>query len=143
DEPLRRVAKDHRLLRAPGMGILMRELSARDQHPGIDQRLDDGLVRVALLAFVCEYALAGEPRRLCRERAVLVDGVGNRGVDTVMRETARVGGPHFKVLAPVSRCGMDEPGAYVIGDVFSLQERDRKVVSGIEIFERMRAIDRP
>ena len=32
DEPLRRVAEDHRLLRAPGMRILMLEPSARQQH---------------------------------------------------------------------------------------------------------------
>ena len=67
DEPLRRVAEDHRLLRAPGVRILMLEPAARDQHAGLDQRLDDGLVGVALLALVGDDALAGEARRLLGE----------------------------------------------------------------------------
>ena len=33
-EPLRRIAKDHRRLRAPAVWILMLELSARDERPG-------------------------------------------------------------------------------------------------------------
>ncbi len=47
DEPLRRVAEDHRLLRAPRMRILMLQPSARDDHARF-QRLDHGLVGVAL-----------------------------------------------------------------------------------------------
>ena len=88
DEPLRRVAEDHRLLRAPGMRILMLEPAARDQHAGVDQRLDHGLVGVALLALVGEHALAGEARRLLGERAVLIDRVGDRGVDSARCELA-------------------------------------------------------
>ncbi len=64
DEPLRRIAVDHRLLRAPGMRVLVLEAIAREQHAGVSQRLDHGLVGVALLALVGEHALAGEARRL-------------------------------------------------------------------------------
>ena len=77
DEPLRRVAEDHRLLRAPRMRILMLEPAARDQHAGIDQCLDHSLVGVALLALVREHALAGKSRRLVGKAAVGIDGVGN------------------------------------------------------------------
>ena len=81
DEPLRRVAEDHRLLRAPGMRVLMLQPPAREQHAGVDQRLDHGLVGVALFALVVDDALAGEARRVIGEGAVLVDGVGDGGVD--------------------------------------------------------------
>ena len=57
DEPLRRIAKNHRFLRAPGVRILVLEAAARDQHAGVHQSLDDGLVGVALLAFVRDHAL--------------------------------------------------------------------------------------
>ena len=64
DEPLRRVAEDHRLFRAPGMRILVLEPAARDDHASFDQRLDHAVVGVALFALVGEDALACEARRL-------------------------------------------------------------------------------
>ena len=90
DEPLRRVAEDHRLLRAPGMRILVLQPAARDQRVGLGQRLDHRLVGVALLALVGEDALAGEARRVIGERAVLVDRIGDRGIDAArVRARAR------------------------------------------------------
>src|SRR5690606_17674537 len=57
DEPLRRVAKDHRRLGAPRVRIGVLEPPARDQCPGLDQLLDHSLVRVAELALVVDDAL--------------------------------------------------------------------------------------
>ncbi len=54
DEPLRRVAEDDRLLGAPGMRIFMLEAATGKQIAGGDQRLDDALVGVALLAVVVD-----------------------------------------------------------------------------------------
>ena len=64
DEPLRRVAEDHRLLRAPGMRILVLQPAAGHERAGLDQRLDHRLVGVALLALVGDDALPAKPRRL-------------------------------------------------------------------------------
>ena len=64
DEPLRRVAEDHRFPGAPGVRVLMLEPATRQQHAAFDQRLDDGLVGVALLALVVDDALAFEARCL-------------------------------------------------------------------------------
>src|SRR5262249_56543618 len=50
NEPLRRIAEDHRLLRAPGVRVLVLESAAGDEHTGIDQGLDDRVVGIALLA---------------------------------------------------------------------------------------------
>ena len=65
----------------------MLQSRAREQHPGIDQRLDHRLVGVALLAFLGEHALAGEARRLIGETAIGIDGVGNVRVDALMRSS--------------------------------------------------------
>ena len=59
DEPLRRVAEDHRLLGAPGVRILVLQAAARDAACRASiERLDDGVVGVALLALVVDDALA-------------------------------------------------------------------------------------
>ncbi len=109
DEPLRRIAEDDRLLRAPRMRILMLEPAARDQHAGVDQRLDHRLVGVALLALVGEHAFAGEARRLLGEAAIGIDGVRNCGVDMRSCEQAfahsqsRRRSPLGRVRAPCAR----------------------------------------
>ena len=59
------------------MRILVLKPPPGEQHPGIDQRLDNRLVGVALLAGFGEYALAGEAGRLIGEPAVGIDRVGN------------------------------------------------------------------
>ena len=84
DEPLRRISEDDRLLRAPAVRILMLETAARDQHAGLDQRLDHGLVGIAFFTLVIDDALAGEARRGFGEGAVLVDGIRNRRIDATL-----------------------------------------------------------
>ena len=54
----------------------MFQTPARQQHAGVDQRLDHGLVGVTLLALVVDDALAGEARGVIGEGAVLIDGIG-------------------------------------------------------------------
>ena len=137
DEPLRRIAEDHRLLRAPGMRILMLEPAARDQHAGFDQRLDHRLVGVALLALVGEDALAGEARRLLGEAAVGIDGVGNGGVDAARCQLARIRGPDIEVLAAVAGRGVHEAGAGIVGDVIAGKQRHCEIVAVVEPLERM------
>ena len=129
DEPLRRVAEDHRLLRAPGMRILVLQPAARDQHAGLGQRLDHRLVGVALLALVGDDALAGEARRVVGEGAVLVDRVGDRGVDAARLELARDRGPDVEVLAAVAGRGVHEAGAGIVGDVLAGEQRHVEVVA--------------
>ena len=119
DEPLRRVAEDDRLLRAPRMRILVLEAAARDQHAGVDQRLDHRLVGVALLALVVDDALAREAGRGLGEGAVLVDGVGDGGVDAARFERGLVFHPDVEVLAAVAGRGVHEAGAGVVGDVLA------------------------
>ena len=142
DEPLRRVAEDHRLFRAPGMRILMLEPAARDDVAGFGQRLDHGVVGVALFALVIDDALAGEARRLFGERAVLVDRVGNGGTDAARFQRARIRGPDIKVLAAVAGRGVHEAGAGIVGDVIASEQRNGEVVTAFG-FQRMRARQSP
>ena len=107
-------------------------------HAGLDQRLDHRLVGVALLALVVDDALAVEARRLRGERAVLVDGVGDGGVDAARFERARVGGPDLEVLAAVAGRGVDEAGAGVVGDVIAGEQRHVEIIAAL-LAQRMRA----
>ena len=121
------------------MRILMLEPAARQQHAGLDQRLDHGLVGVAFFALVVDDALAREARRLIGERAVLVDGVGDRGVDAARFQLARVRGPDVEVLAAMAGRGVDEAGAGVVGDMVAFEQRHAELVTAGKARQRMRA----
>ena len=142
DEPLRRVAEDHRLLGAPGMRILVFEAAARQQHAGPDQRLDHGLVGVALLALVVDDAFSRKARGLIGQRAVLVDGVGDGGGDAACLQSARARRPDIEILAAVAGRGMDEAGAGVGGDVVAFEQRHAEFITAGEAAKRMRALHR-
>ena len=122
------------------MRILMLEPAARQQHAGLDQRLDHGLVGVALFALVVDDAFAGEARRLIGQRAVLIDGIGDGGVDAARFQFARIRHPDVEVLAAVAGRGVDEAGAGVVGDVIAGQQRHREFVSAADALQRMRSI---
>ena len=107
----------------------MLEAAARDDVAGLGQRLDHGVVGVALLALVVDDALAGEARRLFGEGAVLVDGVGNRGTDAARFERARIRGPDIEVLAAMAGRGVHEAGAGIVGDVIAGEQRHDEVVT--------------
>ena len=89
DEPLRRVAEDHGLLRAPGMGIVVRSRPRAISASGLDQLLDDRVVGVAEIALVVDDALALEAWRLFGEVAIGVDGKGDRRVDPLSSRPRR------------------------------------------------------
>ena len=121
------------------MRILVLEPAARDQHAGLDQRLDDGVVGIALFALVREHALADEARRMIGECAILVDGVGDHGVDAARFESGLIRRPHLEVLAPVAGRGVHETGAGVVSDVVAGEQGDVKVVVARKALERMLA----
>ena len=131
DEPLGRIAEDHRLLRAPGMRILMLEATPRDHHAGRRQRLDHRFVCLALLTLVGDDALARKARRIGGERAVLVDGVGDCRVDApcahLLRRLHRR--PDVKVLAAMPRSGVHEARARIVSDVVTIQQRYVELVA--------------
>ena len=133
DEPLRRVAEDHRLLRAPRMRILMLQPPARQQHAGLDQRLDHRLVGVALFALVVDDAFAGEAGRLIGEGAVFVDGVGDRGVDAARFQLARIRGPDVEVFAAMAGRGVHEAGAGIVGDVIAFEQGNGEFVAAVNL----------
>ena len=117
----------------------MLEPAARQQLAGLDQGLDHRLVGVALFALVVDDALAGEARRVVGEGAVLVDGVGDRGVDAARFQFARIRHPDVEVLAAVAGRGVHEAGAGVVGDVVAGQQRHGEFVAAADALQRMGA----
>ena len=93
----------------------MLEATPGDKSACLDQRLDHGLVRIALFAFVGKDPLALEARRFQGKSAIFVDGVGDPGVDAPLGERPAASGPQLEVLAPVARGGMDETGSRLVG----------------------------
>ena len=94
-----------------------------------DQRVNDGFIGVADFALVGDDALAFEAGRLVGERAVLVDGVGNAGVDPALLEEPGARGPELEVLAPVARRGVDEARARVFRHMVAVEQRNDKPVA--------------
>ncbi len=129
DEPLRRVAEDQRLLRAPGMRILVLQPPARDEGAAGDQRLDHGLIGVALGTLVVKHTPAGEARRIRREEAVGIDGVGNARIDAALAQHAVRRHPDVEVVAAVRGRGVDEARAGVVGDVVAVEEGHTKIIT--------------
>ena len=121
------------------MRILVFESSARDQHAVVGQHLDDDAVRIALLAFVGEHARTGEAGGLIRERAILIDCIGNRRVDAARFEVARVRHPNIEVLAPMPGRGVNEAGAGIVRHMITGEQRHHKSIVTGEALKRMRA----
>ncbi len=111
------------------MRILVLEAAARDEVAAGDQRLDDDLVGVALLALVGDDLRALEARRILGEAAIGVDGVGDAGLDAALAQPAAIGHPDVEVLAAMAGRGVDEAGAGLVGDMVAVEEGDIEVVA--------------
>src|SRR5436305_5976822 len=121
------------------MPVLAREAPASQQQATRTQRLDYRLVGVALLALVVDDALSGKSGRLIGEGAVLVDGIGDRGIDAASFQLSRIRGPDVKIFAAVAWRGVHETGTGVVGDVIAGEERDREFISAAKAFQRVGA----
>ena len=128
-KPLGSIAEDHRRLRPPAVRILVLEPAARDERPGLDQRIDDSSVGVADLPVVGDDALAFEARRLFGEGAVFVDRIGNAGLDPALLKKPCVRRPELEVLAPVAGSGVNKARACIFRHVVAVEQRDHKPVA--------------
>jgi hypothetical protein len=107
------------------------EAAAGDEGIGILQRLDDGVVGVALVAVVLEHALAFEARSFTCEGAVGVDSEGDGGVDAACDQVGLVGHPDLEVIATVARGGVHEARAILVRDVIAVEEGDVEAVASV------------
>ncbi len=124
------------------MRVLVLEAAAGDQRVGVLQRLDDGVVGVALVAVLLEHALALEAGGLAGEGAVGVDGEGDGGVDAALDQLGLVGHPDLEVVAAVAGRGVHEAGAVLVGDVIAVEEGDVEVVAVADVLQRMMTAQR-
>ena len=129
DEPLRRVAEDDRLFRAPGMGVLVLQAAARDQGIGFGEGRDHRPVGAALLPLVGNDEFAGKAGRVFGERTVGADGEGNRDIESEGLERRFVAGPDLEIVPAVAGRGVDEAGAGIVGNVLAGQQGHVKPVT--------------
>src|SRR5437660_3743175 len=94
------------------------------------------LVRVALFALVVDDAFSREARRLLGEGAVLVDGVGDRGVDAARFQFTRVRRPDIEILAAVSGRGVNEARTSLVSDMIAFQKGNFESVAIAQISKR-------
>ena len=107
----------------------MLEPAAGEQHVRLDQRLDDGVVGVALLTLVGDNLFAFKARGVCRETAIGADGEGNGGVDAARFEVAGAVHPDVEVLAAMAGGGVHEACTGIVGHVVAVEQRHVEVVS--------------
>ena len=107
------------------MRILVLQPPAREQHAALDQCVDDRLVGVAFPAAVVDDArrparpVRPETRRIPGEEAGIVDGEGDARIDPPGVQFPRRFRPGVEVLAAVTRRGVHETRAGIVGDVIA------------------------
>src|SRR5580704_2864839 len=124
NEPLRRVAKDHRLFRAPRVRVLVLESAARDQHAGATllfgtKSLNYRIVGITLLTLVGKHALANEAWSLIGEPPIGIDSVGNGSVNAPSGQLLRIRSPDVEIIASVARRGVHKAGPRIVGDMIA------------------------
>ena len=107
----------------------MLEPSARDERPGLDQGIDDGFVGVAGFPLVIDDAFAFEAGRLVGEGAVLVDRIGNAGLDPVLLKEPRARRPELEILAPMAGRGVNEARARVLRHMVAVEQGNDEAIA--------------
>ncbi len=111
------------------MRVLVLEAATGDKRARLDKSVNDGLVGVARLAFVIDDALAFETGRLVGKGAVLVDRIGNAGIDATLLKQACARGPKLEILAPVAWSGVNEARARVFRNMVAVEQRNDEPVA--------------
>ena len=115
----------------------MLQAAARDDVAGFRQRLDDGVVGVALVAVFLQHALAFEARRGLRHHAVGVDGERDGRIDVAIARAFWLRRPDDVVVGAVTGRGVHEARTGIVGHVIAVEQRHVERVS--EIAQRMLA----
>ena len=100
-----------------------------EQHAGVFQRGDHGLIGVAELALVVDDPLALEARRVLGEKPA---SSTVKGILVSICRSLRAGArllPDLEVLGAVARSGVDEAGAGILGDMLAGQQRHVEIVA--------------
>src|SRR6516165_127847 len=129
DEPLRRVAEDHRLLRAPGMRIIVAQPPTGDECVCVDECLDNRFVGVSEIALVVDHALAFEAWRLFGEIAIGINGEGNCRIYLAIGKQPLVRSPDLEVFATVARRRVYKAGARILDDMLASKEGYLEIVA--------------
>ncbi len=123
------------------MRILVLQAAAGKERAALDQRLDDAVVGIALLAVVVDDASAFEAGGIRCVEAAVVDRERDLGVDAARVDLAGMRHPDIEVFAAVARRRMNEARTGIVGDVVAFEQRHGKFIAASETLERMRAGD--
>ncbi len=121
------------------IGVL--QAATREKHVARDERFDDGLVGVALLALVVDdarraaFAVGTEARRILGEIAGVVHGEGDGRIDAACRKIAGRIHPGVKVLAAMAGSGVDEAGTGIVCDMIAGKQRHGEIIPAAEALE--------
>ena len=107
----------------------MLQPAARKERVRLDQRLDDEIVRVALLAVVVHDAPTFEARGIGGVEAGIIDRERDGRRDAALFEVAGMRHPGVKVLAAVAGCGMHEARTGIVGDVIAVEQRHLVIIA--------------
>ena len=130
DEPLRRGAEDHRLLRAPGMRIVVLVARAR----AISAPASVSAAITAKLASP-NLPLSSMTRLPSKPGASLVKKPASSTVKGILvsilrsRQQALVCGPDLEVLGAMTRRGMHKARAGILGDMLAGEQRHVEIVA--------------
>ena len=117
------------------MRILMLQPPASQNIARRDERLDDGLVGVALGALVVDdapratFGLRAKPGDFLRVKAIGVNGIGNARVDISGCEFSAIRHPDIKILATMAGRRVHEARAGVVCDVIAIEQRHVEIVA--------------
>jgi hypothetical protein len=120
------------------MRILVLQRPRANSMPRRDQRVDDRLVGVALLAVVVDdarrpaLAVRAEARRVLGEKPASSTVKGMAVSMPRARSSLGAAHPGLEVLAAVAGRGVDEAGAGVVGDVVAGEHGDGEGVAAAE-----------
>src|SRR5262249_48645044 len=129
DEPLRRVAEDHRLLRPPGMRIVVAQAASGDERVRVDESLYHSLVGVAEIALVVDDPFPLEAWRFFGEVTVGIDGERNSRIYFAIRKQPLIRGPDLAILRTMARCRVHKASASVVCDMLAGEQRHLEIVT--------------
>ena len=125
------------------MRIFVFQAATGEKVVALDQRGDDRLVRIALLASVINdsgsptFAVRAKTRCVIGVKAGIIHRKGNSRGNAHGLDFAGLGSPDFKVIAAMAGRCMDKACTRIIGDMIALEHGNRETVATSKTREGM------
>src|SRR6476620_4609128 len=108
------------------MRVLMFETPSREQFARVDERLNDRIIRIAILTLFGNDLATLKPRRVFSKPTVIIDCIGNSLSQSIHQSrrilrtdnplyAIKIRDPYLEVVAAMTRRRMHKAGASIIG----------------------------